>query len=106
MYANMVNLIVMSMYIYITMWQHCILDCVIFNIAKFMSLTLLSLLILYKFSFPIPGLKLSSLPILVLKSNKIVMWHLQDLLNTRSISRRSYPSYNQFYPLPKDEHLE
>jgi hypothetical protein len=43
-------------------------------VAKFTNLTPLSLLILGKLSFPIVGLKISSLPILELKSNRILIY--------------------------------
>jgi hypothetical protein len=55
------------------------------DVAKFS--TPLSLQISCELSFPIVGLKLSSLPILILKShNKIFIWYLGNLLNTRSCS--------------------
>jgi hypothetical protein len=57
------------------------------DVAKFTTLTPLSLLISCKLSFPIVGLKMSSLPTLAFKShNKIVIWYLGNLSNIRSNS--------------------
>jgi hypothetical protein len=53
--------------------------------AKYTTLTKLSLLISCKFLFQIVGLKMSSLPALALKSqNNILIWYLGSLLNTDS----------------------
>jgi hypothetical protein len=53
------------------------------DVAKFTNLTPLSLLISCKVSLPIVSLKMSSLPILALKSsNKIFMWYLGNVSNT------------------------
>jgi hypothetical protein len=41
---------------------------------------------LCKLSFPVVGLKMSSLPTLVLKPNKIFIWYLWNLLTTHSSS--------------------
>jgi hypothetical protein len=50
------------------------------DVAKFTALTLLSLQILCKLSFPVVGLKMFSPPTLALKSpNKIVVWSLGNL---------------------------
>jgi hypothetical protein len=52
------------------------------DVAKFTTLTPLSLLILCKLSSPIVGLKMSSQPTLVLKfPNNIFMWYLGNLSN-------------------------
>jgi hypothetical protein len=51
----------------VTMWENYISDRFL-DVAKFTTLTPLSLLILCKLSFPIVGLKMSSLPTLALKS--------------------------------------
>jgi hypothetical protein len=75
-YQNMVNLIVSlsirrypSRFINVMKWEHCTSDRFL-DVAKFTTQTLLSLLILCK-PFPIIGLKMSSLPTLALKANKI-----------------------------------
>jgi hypothetical protein len=72
-YQNMVNLIVgfpilrhPSIFMDVAMWEHSTFDCAIFRCAKFTTLTL-SLLISCKLSFPIIGLKMSSLSTLALK---------------------------------------
>jgi hypothetical protein len=52
-------------------------------VAKFANLTPLSLVFSYKLSFPIVGLKMSSLPTLALKTpNRIFIWYLGNLSNT------------------------
>jgi hypothetical protein len=51
------------------MWEHRTFDSKIFDVGKFTTLT--PLLISCKLSFPIVGLKMSSIPTLALKSNKI-----------------------------------
>jgi hypothetical protein len=68
------------------MWEHCNLTMSL-DVAKFTTLTPLSLLISCKLSFPIVGLKMSSLPTLAFKSpNKIFVWYLGNLSNIRSKS--------------------
>jgi hypothetical protein len=58
------------------------------DVANFITLAPLSLLISCKPSFPIFGLRMSSLPNLALKSyNKIFMWYLGNLPNTRSVTQ-------------------
>jgi hypothetical protein len=57
------------------------------DVAKFNTLTPLSLLIACKVSFQIVALEISSQPTLALKSpNRIFMWYLGKILNTRSSS--------------------
>jgi hypothetical protein len=84
-YQNMVSLVVRlpirrcpSKFMNVTMWEHCTFDSKIFG---------LSLLISCKLSFPIFGLKMSSLPTLTLKSPyRIFIWSLGNLSNTCSSS--------------------
>jgi hypothetical protein len=67
----------------VAMWEHCIFDSEVLDVAKFTNLTPLSLLISRKLSFQIVGLKMSSLPTLALKShNRIFIWYLGNLSNT------------------------
>jgi hypothetical protein len=55
------------------------------DVAKFINLTPLALLISCELSFSIVGLKMSSLPTLALKSpSRIFLWYLGNLSNTRS----------------------
>jgi hypothetical protein len=68
--------------------------------VKFTNLTPLPLLISCKLSFPIVGLKISSLPTLALKSpNRIYQTHIQIIC-------RSCPSHHQFYLLLEHERSE
>jgi hypothetical protein len=77
------------------------------DVAKFTTLTPLSLQISCKLSLPIVGLKMSSLPTLAFKSpNKIFMWYLGNLSIYVPIPQRSYLSHHQFYPLLGHEHSE
>jgi hypothetical protein len=56
------------------MGEHCTFDRFL-DVAKFTTVTKLSLLISSNLSFPIVGLKISSVPILALKSpNKMLLW--------------------------------
>jgi hypothetical protein len=55
------------------------------DVKEFATLTPLSLLISYKFSFPVVGLKIPSISTLLLKSPKL-MWCLKNLSITRSNS--------------------
>jgi hypothetical protein len=71
----MVNLIVgfpiwrrPSIFMDVAMWEHSAFDLTFLDVAKFTNLTPLSLLISCKLSFPIVGLKMSSLPTLALIS--------------------------------------
>jgi hypothetical protein len=75
-YQNMVNLIgvfpsgdVKAKFMNVTMWEHCIFDRFL-DAANFSTLTPLSLLISCKLSFPIVGLKMSSLPTSAMKPPK------------------------------------
>jgi hypothetical protein len=52
----------------VAMWEHVLLTLMFLGVAKFTNPTPLSLLISCKLSFPIVGLKMSSLPTLALKS--------------------------------------
>jgi hypothetical protein len=57
------------------------------DVEKFTNLTPLSSLISCKLSFPIVGLKMSSLPTLALKPpNRIFIWYFGSLSNRRSYS--------------------
>jgi hypothetical protein len=76
------------------------------DMVKFTTLTSLSLLISCKLSFSDVGLKVSSLPTLALKSNKIFVWYLGNLSNTCSVLRIIYPPHYQFYPLLGHGHSE
>jgi hypothetical protein len=74
-YQNMVKLVVRfsirrcpSEFMNVMMWEHRTFDNEIFGRGKVYYLTPLSLLIWCKLSFPIVGLKMSSLPTLALKS--------------------------------------
>jgi hypothetical protein len=88
----MVNLIVgfpvwrhPNIFMDVAMWEHRTFDSEVLDVAKFTNLTPLSLLISCKFAFPIVGFKMSSLPILALKShNSILMCYLGKLPNIRS----------------------
>jgi hypothetical protein len=90
----MVNLIVgfpiwrrPSIFMDVAMWEHRTFDSEVFRCGKVYYLTPLSLLISCKLSFPIVGLKMSSLPTFALKSpNRIFVWYLGNLSNTRSNS--------------------
>jgi hypothetical protein len=77
----MVNLIVgfpigrrPSIFIDVAMWNIVLLTLRFLDVAKFTNLTPLSLLISCKLSFPIVGLKMSSLPTLALKSPNTIFW--------------------------------
>jgi hypothetical protein len=77
-YQNMVNLVVRSPIrrcpsniMNVTMWEH-LLTVRFLDVAKLTSLTPLSLLVVCRLSFPIVGLKMSSLPTLALKSTNTV----------------------------------
>jgi hypothetical protein len=50
------------------MWNIVLLTTTFFDVAKFTTLTPLSLLVSCKLSFPIVGLKISSLPTFAMKS--------------------------------------
>jgi hypothetical protein len=57
------------------------------DVATFSTLTPLSFIISYNLSFPIVGLKMSSLPTLAMKSlNRFYVWYLTNLSNTSSSS--------------------
>jgi hypothetical protein len=57
------------------------------DVAKFSTLTPLSLLISCKLSFPVVGLEVSSLAYFGIESpNKICLWYLLHLSNTHSNS--------------------
>jgi hypothetical protein len=71
--------------------------------AKFTNVTPLSLLILYKLSFPIVGLKMSSLPTLALKSLNRIYGIYQTHI---PIPHRRCPSHHQFYLLFEHERSE
>jgi hypothetical protein len=58
------------------MWEYCTFDCDTLDVAKFTTLTPLSLLILCKHSFPAIGLKTSSLSTLARTFKRIVKWYL------------------------------
>jgi hypothetical protein len=76
------------------------------DVEKFTSPIPLSLLISFKLSSPIVGLKMSFLPTLVLKSpNRIFVWYLGNLSNSCSSPCRNCPS-RQFCPLLGHEHVE
>jgi hypothetical protein len=64
------------------------------DVAKFTNVTPLSLLISCKLSFPIVGLKMSSLPTLALKSpNRIFIWYLGNYPSISSyVSKLDYSS--------------
>jgi hypothetical protein len=68
-----------SIFVNVVMWEHCTFDYKIMkflDVAKFTTLTPLSLLMSYKPSFPVIGLKTSSLPTLALKSpDRIFIWY-------------------------------
>ena len=56
-----------------------------FDVVKFTNLTLFSLLLSYKLSFPVVGLKIFSVPNFALKSHKIIfMCHLEKWQNVYS----------------------
>jgi hypothetical protein len=97
-----------SKFMNVTSWEHRTFNNKIIGCGKFTILTLLSLLILYKLSFPRVCLKISSLPLLTLKSlNKIFIWYLRSLSNTcSSFLYRTCPSYHQFYLLLGNEQSE
>jgi hypothetical protein len=71
------------------------------DVAKFTTLTPLTLLISSKLSFPSVDLKMSSLPNLAMKSpNLNFHMYLGNLSNTHiPIPHRSCPLHHQFYPL-------
>jgi hypothetical protein len=76
-YQNMINLVVhlsirrcSSEVMDVTLWEHCTLTIRFLDMAKFTTLTPLSLLISCKLLFLTVGLKMSSLPALALKSLK------------------------------------
>jgi biotin transporter BioY len=73
-----------SKFINITMWNIVLLTTKLLDEAKFSTLTPLSLLISCKFSFPVVGLKKSSLSTLALKSPKKIHIIFGELANTRS----------------------
>jgi hypothetical protein len=58
------------MFMDVAMWAHSTFECEILYVAKFTALTLSSLLISCKVSFPIVDLKMSSSLALALKSNQ------------------------------------
>jgi hypothetical protein len=86
-YQIMANLIVgfpiwgcPSVFMNVAMREHCIFDSEIFDVAKFTTLTPLSLLILCILSFPIVSLQFSSLPTLANElSKQIFVWYLGNL---------------------------
>jgi hypothetical protein len=68
-YQNKVNLIVSlailqcpGKFMNVTIWKHCTLTFVFLDVAKFTTLTPLSLITLCKLWFPVVGLKMFSLP--------------------------------------------
>jgi hypothetical protein len=75
-----------NIFMNVVMWEYCTFDDEIYvDVATFTTLTLLSLLLSCKLSFPIVGLKMSYLPTLALKfPNNIFIWYLGNLLNIRS----------------------
>jgi hypothetical protein len=82
-YQKRVNLIVsfpvwrrLIIFMDVAMWKHRTFDCEYLDVSNFATLTPLSFLISCKFSFPIVGLKMSSLSTLAMKSpNKIFIWY-------------------------------
>jgi TRAP-type C4-dicarboxylate transport system permease large subunit len=71
----MVNLVVSlsirrcaNKFMNVMMWEHCTSASQFLDVAKFSTLTQLPLLISFKLSLPVLGLKMSSLPTLALKS--------------------------------------
>jgi hypothetical protein len=76
------------------------------DVANFTTLTPLLLLISCELSFPIVGLKMSSLPTLALKSNKIFD-SIQHIYRIHVlVIHRTCPSYHQFYLQLGHEHPE
>jgi hypothetical protein len=76
-----------SKFFNVTMWEYCTVDNQILDVAKFTTLTPSSLPVFCKLSFPIVGLKMSSLPTLALKSPyKISISYFRNLLHTCSSS--------------------
>jgi hypothetical protein len=74
-YQNMVNLIVgfpiwrpPNIFMDVVMWEYRTFEYMIFDVANVITLTPLSLIISCKFSLPVAGLEMSSLPTLALKS--------------------------------------
>jgi hypothetical protein len=60
----------------VTVWEYCALDR-FFEVAKFTTLTALSLLTSCRLSLPIISLKISSLPTFALNSPvKVFVWYL------------------------------
>jgi hypothetical protein len=89
------------------MWELCNLTVWFLDVAKFTTVTALSLLISCKLSFPIVSLKMSSLPTLALKSlSKIHVSYFGKLSNIHSISHRNGPSHNKFCHLLGHERSE
>jgi hypothetical protein len=86
-YQNMVNLIVgvpiwrcPVIFMDVAMWEHCTFDLRCLGVAKFTTLTPLSLQILCKLSFQIVSLKMSSLPTFALKAlNRIFKLYIGEL---------------------------
>jgi hypothetical protein len=106
-YQNMVNLIV-SLSIrrhrgkFIVLLTDRFLD-----VAKFITLTPLSLLISCKLSFPVVGLKMSSLPTLALKPPNNISYGILGIYRRPVlVVHRNCPSSHQFHHLLVREHSE
>ena len=85
--------------IHVWAWEHTAVCNSIFGVAKFTILTPLSSLFWCKLSFPIVGLKISSLPTFALKSLKrIFVWYLAKLSKTFSNCSRQCLMNHHFSP--------
>jgi len=85
----------MSVFISTVTWK-CSTLYVFFDVAKFTTVTPLSLLVLCKFSFPSVGLKISSLPTFALKSPIKISCGADPI--RAPFPHKSYPLCHHFYP--------
>jgi len=87
------------------MWGH---STPYFGMVEFSTLTLLSVLISCKLTFPIAGLEIFSLLTFEFKSyKKIIMWYFENFSNTRSsFSCKLSSVYHYFYPQLMHAHSE
>jgi hypothetical protein len=84
-------------FINVTMWEHCTFDRFL-EAAMFTTLTPLSLLILCKLSFPIVGLKMSSLPTSAVKPPRKFLYGIYGIHRIHVlVPDRSCHSYHKFY---------
>ena len=87
------------LFVKVSVWEHRALNNLFFSVTKFTILTPSSLLSWCRLSFPIIGLKISSLPNFTLQSpNRILIWYLGKSSKTALIRHKNCLLNHQFSP--------